>query len=186
LCTWHSAPPAPPRHHYRHHHRQQQDLADEAGSKPLQPTQLAQALAVAQALADVLGHSAGSTSKEAAAGGSGSGTVLVPDASGVMRPAADLAFDDAPWMDNAGTDEQLQLVHPRISAPVADALGVASRRRLMLASASASYLSLGLVGAGGGIEAFGQSEALTTRLRHIINDYPEGPVGWESEIVGCE
>jgi len=24
------------------------------------------------------------------------------------------------------------------------------------------------------VEAFGQSEALTTRLRHIISDYPEG------------
>ncbi len=27
----------------------------------------------------------------------------------------------------------------------------------------------------GAAEAFGQSEALTTRLRHIIQDYPEGP-----------
>jgi hypothetical protein len=58
-------------------------------------------------------------------------------------------------------------VHPRISVPVAEALGVASRRRLMLA-ASADCLALGLAGAGGAVEAFGQSEALTTRLRHII------------------
>lgn len=58
-------------------------------------------------------------------------------------------------------------MHPRISAPVAEALGVASRRRLMLA-ASADCLALGLAGAGGAVEAFGQSEALTTRLRHII------------------
>lgn len=61
----------------------------------------------------------------------------------------------------------LKLVHPRIAAPVAEALGVASRRRLMLA-ASADCLALGLAGAGGAVEAFGQSEALTTRLRHII------------------
>jgi sacsin len=63
------------------------------------------------------------------------------------------------------------LVHPRIAAPVAEALGVASRRRLLLA-ASADCLSLGLAGAGGAVEAFGQSEALTTRLRHIIQVGP--------------
>ena len=56
----------------------------------------------------------------------------------------------------------------------------------MLASASASYLSLGLVGAAGGIEAFGQSEALTTRLRHILGDYPEGPVRWFGLGESCE
>lgn len=66
-----------------------------------------------------------------------------------------------------GLDAELRLVHPRLSAPVAEALGVASRRRLMLA-ASADCLALGLAGAGGAVEAFGQSEALTTRLRHII------------------
>jgi hypothetical protein len=67
----------------------------------------------------------------------------------------------------AGLEGELRLVHPRVSAPVAEALGVASRRRLMLA-ASADCLALGLAGAGGAVEAFGQSEALTTRLRHII------------------
>jgi hypothetical protein len=35
-------------------------------------------------------------------------------------------------------------------------------------AASADCLALGLAGAGGAVEAFGQSEALTTRLRHII------------------
>lgn len=65
-------------------------------------------------------------------------------------------------------DATMHLVHPRISAPVAEALGVASRRRLLLA-ASVDTLALGLVSnAGSSIEAFGQSEALTTRLRHII------------------
>jgi hypothetical protein len=73
----------------------------------------------------------------------------------------------------AALEGELRLVHPRLSAPVAEALGVASRRRLMLA-ASADCLALGLAGAGGAVEAFGQSEALTTRLRHIIQ------VGWLS------
>lgn len=62
-------------------------------------------------------------------------------------------------------------MHPRIAAPVAEALGVASRRRVLLA-ASADCLALGLAGAGGAVEAFGQSEALTTRLRHIIQVLP--------------
>lgn len=72
-----------------------------------------------------------------------------------------------PGHDCAGADGDLKLAHPRIAAPVAEALGVASRRRLLLA-ASADCLALGLAGAGGAVEAFGQSEALTTRLRHII------------------
>lgn len=68
----------------------------------------------------------------------------------------------------------MRLVHPRISAHVAARLGAPSLRRLLLA-ASADSMALGPV--GGAAEAFGQSEALTTRLRHIIADYPEGPGG---------
>eukprot|EP00878_Enallax_costatus_P018109 GHUV01019053.1.p1 GENE.GHUV01019053.1~~GHUV01019053.1.p1 ORF type:complete len:1075 (+),score=289.48 GHUV01019053.1:149-3226(+) len=162
-----------------------QDLAREAGDNPLPPQQLAQALAVAQALADVIGASGGgATAGKQAVQDAGPAVtaskrpdeVLVPDSEGVLRPAAELAYDDAPWLDvpTAGLDAEMRLVHPRLSAPVAEALGVASRRRLMLA-ASANFLKVGLAGAGGGIEAFGQSEALTTRLRHIIQDYPEGP-----------
>ena len=36
---------------------------------------------------------------------------------------------------------------------------------------SSDYMQLGVHAA----EAFGQSEALTTRLRHIISDYADGP-----------
>jgi hypothetical protein len=93
-----------------------QDLATEAAGKPLQPKQLAQALGVAQALADVLGASGGGAtagkgalSKSDAqlgagqAGGNQAAVVLVPAESGVMRAAADLAFDDAPWLDGPNT-----------------------------------------------------------------------------------
>lgn len=74
----------------------------------------------------------------------------------------------------------LRLAHAKLAASVAEAVGVASVRRLLLA-ASADALSMSFSGALGGVggvgaaEAFGQSEALTTRLRHIIQDYPEGP-----------
>ena len=36
---------------------------------------------------------------------------------------------------------------------------------------SSDYMQLGVHS----VEAFGQSEALTTRLRHIISDYTDGP-----------
>lgn len=131
-----------------------QNLAAAAAGRPLEPHALAQALTVAQALADVVGASGGGATS-GAPGGAPDAAALVPDADGVMRPASDLAFDDAPWLEGAGADDAPRLVHPRIAAPVAEALGVASRRRLMLA-ASADCLSMSLT--GGAVEAFGQSE----------------------------
>jgi hypothetical protein len=91
-----------------------QDLSKESGGRPLLPQQLAQAITVCQALADVVGASGGgaTTGRQGAAAGStrtGSEAqsqqvlpydmLLVPDDEGVLRPAADLAFDDAPWLD---------------------------------------------------------------------------------------
>lgn len=58
----------------------------------------------------------------------------------------------------------------KCSLQVAERLGVTSLRRQMLAQ-SADIMQLGLSSA----EAFGQSEALTTRLKHIIDAYPDGP-----------
>ena len=50
-----------------------------------------------------------------------------------------------------------------------------SLRRRLLAQ-SADCVALGIApGKSLGAEAFGQSESLTTRLRHIVNDYAEGP-----------
>jgi hypothetical protein len=83
-----------------------QDLGREAAGKPLPPQQLAQALAVVQALADVVGASGGGATAgrragdvAAAAGGKQQEVLLVPDDQGVLRPAAELAYDDAPWLD---------------------------------------------------------------------------------------
>lgn len=83
-----------------------QDLANESAGNPLPPQQLAQALAVAQALADVVGASGGGATagKQAVAGAPASNSkqqdvVLVPDSEGVLRPTAELAYDDAPWLD---------------------------------------------------------------------------------------
>lgn len=57
-----------------------------------------------------------------------------------------------------------------MAGQVSEKLGVKSLRRMMLAD-SAATMSLGLHS----VEAFGQSEALTTRLKHIIDDYADGP-----------
>jgi hypothetical protein len=83
-----------------------QDLGCEAAGKPLPPQQLAQALAVVQALADVVGASGGGATAgrragdvAAAAGGKQQEVLLVPDEQGVLGPAAELAYDDAPWLD---------------------------------------------------------------------------------------
>lgn len=83
-----------------------QDLARESSGNPLPSQQLSQALAVAQALADVIGASGGGATAgshavqgAAGAGNQQQGPVLVPDDEGVLRPAAELAYDDAPWLD---------------------------------------------------------------------------------------
>ena len=52
-------------------------------------------------------------------------------------------------------------------------MGVASLRRLLILRSS-DAMALSSV-PGSAAEAFGQSEALTTRLRHILHDYPDGP-----------
>lgn len=64
----------------------------------------------------------------------------------------------------------LWVVDTAAPVQVAEKLGVKSLRRMML-SDSAATMSLGLHS----VEAFGQSEALTTRLKHIVNDYADGP-----------
>ena len=57
-----------------------------------------------------------------------------------------------------------------VQLQVAGKLGVRSLRGQTLAESS-DYMQLGVHS----VEAFGQSEALTTRLKHIISDYAAGP-----------
>jgi len=62
-------------------------------------------------------------------------------------------------------------------------VGVLSLRRRLLAQ-SADCVALG-ISSSRAAEAFGQSEALTTRLRHIIQDYPEGPGARWRVLCAC-
>ncbi|RZB41790.1 Sacsin [Glycine soja] len=113
--------------------------------------------------------------------------LYLPDVSGRLFLAGDLVYNDAPWL--LGSDDPngsfgnaptvalnakrtvQKFVHGNISNDVAEKLGVCSLRRMMLAESSDS-MNFGLSGAA---EAFGQHEALTTRLKHILEMYADGP-----------
>ncbi|XP_052204846.1 LOW QUALITY PROTEIN: uncharacterized protein LOC127809789 [Diospyros lotus] len=113
--------------------------------------------------------------------------IYLPDVSGRLILATDLVYNDAPWLlaseepDRSfgnGTAVALsarravqKFVHGNISSDVAEKLGVRSLRRMLLAE-SADSMNLSLSGAA---EAFGQHEALTTRLKHILEMYADGP-----------
>lgn len=113
--------------------------------------------------------------------------IYLPDVSGRLFLARDLVYNDAPWLLgpedpdvsfgnatpvawNARSTVQ-KFVHGNISNDIAERLGVCSLRRTLLAE-SADSMNLGLSGAA---EAFGQHEALTTRLKHILEMYADGP-----------
>ncbi|KAK7407784.1 hypothetical protein VNO78_09866 [Psophocarpus tetragonolobus] len=113
--------------------------------------------------------------------------LYLPDVSGRLFLAGDLVYNDAPWL--LGSDDPngsfgnaptvawnakktvQKFVHGNISNDVAEKLGVCSLRRMLLAESSDS-MNFGLSGAA---EAFGQHEALTTRLKHILEMYADGP-----------
>lgn len=106
--------------------------------------------------------------------------IFLPDSTSRMCPSTDLVFNDAPWLLDSGDASGTTLgakqyvhnfVHGNISNDVAEKLGVRSLRRLLLAESSDS-LNLTLSGVA---EAFGQHEALTTRLKHIVDMYADGP-----------
>ncbi|CAL9081959.1 unnamed protein product [Musa acuminata var. zebrina] len=111
--------------------------------------------------------------------------VYLPDASCRLLPSTDLVFNDAPWLlvssESSFGDtstlafdakrEVYNFVHGNISNDLAEKLGVRSLRRLLLAESSDS-MNLSLSGVA---EAFGQHEALTTRLKHIVEMYADGP-----------
>ncbi|XP_042037175.1 sacsin isoform X1 [Salvia splendens] len=112
--------------------------------------------------------------------------IYLPDVSGRLVNATNLAYNDAPWLLESDNSDRLlgsaamslgakqavhKFVHGNISHDIAEKLGVRSFRRILLAE-SADSMNLSLSGAA---EAFGQHEALTTRLRHILEMYADGP-----------
>ncbi|KAJ3692968.1 hypothetical protein LUZ60_012063 [Juncus effusus] len=100
--------------------------------------------------------------------------IYLPDSTSRMCPSTDLVFNDAPWLLESGENNKAYVhnfVHGNISNDMAEKLGVRSLRRFLLAESSDS-MNLTLSGVA---EAFGQHEALTTRLKHIVDMYADGP-----------
>ncbi|KAJ7566796.1 hypothetical protein O6H91_02G118900 [Diphasiastrum complanatum] len=112
--------------------------------------------------------------------------IFVPDADATLTPSSKLVYNDAPWLSLSGPMQATPsfsgsgktlshhgrgFVHAKISNDVAEKLGICSLRKSLLAE-SADSMDLGLHEAA---EAFGQNEALTTRLKHIVEMYADGP-----------
>ncbi|KAI3696119.1 hypothetical protein L1987_79128 [Smallanthus sonchifolius] len=138
------------------------------GSTPLNSLELRAALLIAQHLAEVQLYEEQIK-------------IFLPDVSCILVNATDLVYNDAPWLlgsENDASNVAINMkrtvqkyVHGNISNDVAEKLGVHSLRRMLLAE-SADSMNLSLSGAA---EAFGQHEALTTRLKHILEMYADGP-----------
>jgi hypothetical protein len=90
-----------------------------------------------------------------------------PDGSSPFADAL-LARTDAPWLSKAQNRRDVRFVHPKISSGVGDKIGVRSLRRMLMES-HADTIDFGLP-----TEAFGQTESLTRRLRHILGEAPMG------------
>jgi sacsin len=101
----------------------------DAAEKPLSPEALTACVATLEAASTAV------TEGEDKAAYSGY-TFSMPNAQGVLRPASELTFDDAPWMSSTLRQRPdgggVQFVHSSISAQLAESLGARSLRYLLL------------------------------------------------------
>jgi hypothetical protein len=101
------------------------------------------------------------------------GQIYVPDQSGRLLLASELVNDDVPWMagpEYSSVRVGVCFVHPNISSKVAEKIGVRSLRMLLLNRNLDQLFSA----TESSIEAFGQAESLTSRLKTILDMYPDG------------
>ena len=100
-------------------------------------------------------------------------TIYVPDSTGRLFVSTELVTDDVPWLNGAGYSTArsgVRLCHAHIASKVAQRVGVKSLR-LMLVDRSVDSL---FSDTESHVEAFGQAESLTGRLRTILDMYPDG------------
>lgn len=101
------------------------------------------------------------------------GQIYVPDQCGRLLLASELVNDDVPWMagpEYSSVRVGVNFVHPNISSKVAEKIGVRSLRMLLLNKNLDQLFSV----TESSIEAFGQAESLTSRLKTILDMYPDG------------
>eukprot|EP00803_Ostreobium_quekettii_P010692 evm.model.scf_230.1 EVM.evm.TU.scf_230.1 scf_230:55-29919(-) len=126
------------------------EIASAVGGQPLEELQLNQCISMVQSLADM----------------EVSCNTHAPDAAGHLVPVSELVYNDTPWL---AAPANHRFIHPKLSNQVAQRVGVASLREVMLMqSCDSAFVDLHTV------EAFGQSESLTARLQDILESYPDG------------
>lgn len=100
-------------------------------------------------------------------------SIFVPDITGVLFYSPELVYNNAPWVPPSTlskTGQQIRFVHSKISNDVADKVGVQSLTKLLLEH-NCDVMDIDIENT----EAFGQHESLTSRLKHILEMYPDGP-----------
>lgn len=133
---------------------------DSIKAKRLSNDKLALAIGLIQLISDTLQHHSDYE-------------LFAPDRNGILEFAANLTFDDAPWLNECDYETSLgsaRFVHPKISNKVAAKIGCCSLRSQLLSGSETISL-----GREGDVEVFGQTEALTKRIAHILEQYPDGP-----------
>eukprot|EP00606_Chrysophyceae_sp_TOSAG23-5_P000186 GSChrysophyteH2.ASY1.ANO1.1559.1 assembled CDS len=105
--------------------------------------------------------------------------IYAPDNTGCLALTKDLINDDVPWM--SGTQfitvrKGCRFIHPNISTSVAEKIGVKSFRQSLLdRNMDSENMFQGIEGAkSDDMQAFGQAESLTKRLKTILDMYPDG------------
>lgn len=105
-----------------------QRIAQDVKGGALSQEKVTFCLRVLEALGEMLPSQASTASKQLL------GLVLVPDSSGILVPAKDLVYNDAPWLAKSvlGMAGMRRLVHPDIENDLADKLGAKSLRYLSI------------------------------------------------------
>ncbi|XP_041369657.1 sacsin-like [Gigantopelta aegis] len=85
-------------------------------------------------------------------------SLFLPDKRGVLHPFSELCLDDCEWLNEKNS---MKFLHHSMSVAVAVAFGVKTKRQEDLKSHSVPF-----------IKSFGQHEALTNRLKRILEGYP--------------
>lgn len=106
-------------------------------------------------------------------------SLCIPDDGGRLRIAEELVCDDVPWLHGpayASIRSGRHLMHPNISAAVAEKFRVQSLRCILISQ----NMDQNIFGSGHTtdvapqVESFGQAESITNRLKSILDLYPEG------------
>ena len=103
--------------------------------------------------------------------------IYIPDNTGKLVLSTELVNDDVPWM--SGPEYKsirvgCKLIHPNISSFVAEKMGVKSLRLEIVSKSLEQTIFNDIDVNKNNIEAFGQAESLTSRLKTILDLYPDG------------